>query len=63
MNKPEGVGVVEIYHQSGPSPCCKSPLIVFPSGGSNNGTKGPYVSCHNCKKEYPIDYKTGVLKL
>lgn len=47
--------------QLDPSPCCQVVMIRFVSGGSENGTKGSYVMCHECRKEYRIFYKTGVL--
>jgi len=36
--------------------------MSFVSGGSNIGTKGAYVMCIECLREYSIDYQTGELK-
>lgn len=49
-------------HQTDPSPCCKAPLLRFPSGGGDQ-VSGAYVKCLCCKKDYQIDYDTGILKI
>lgn len=47
--------------QTDPSPCCNSILVIFSRGGSNKGTKGAYVMCHACRKEFRINYDSGML--
>lgn len=39
--------------QSDPSPCCESPMMLFVSSSE--------VMCHECRKMYKINYKSGRL--
>lgn len=47
-------------HQTDKSHCCNAPFVRFVSGGGDQVT-GAYVKCADCKKDYQVDYKTGLL--